>query len=94
MIMWEFTSGIPPFDDRAHDLQLSISICKGEHPEIIENTPQCYINLMKKCWNKDPLKRPNTFEIKSIIDNWISVITKGYISEKNKESKKYCYRIL
>src|SRR6266498_57359 len=30
MIMWEFTSGIPPFDDRAHDFQLSLSICKED----------------------------------------------------------------
>ena len=49
MIMWELTSGISPFNDRAHDLQLSLSICKGERPEIIENTPQCYVDLMKKC---------------------------------------------
>ncbi len=82
MIMWEFTSGIPLFDNRAHDFQLSISVCKGEHPEIIENTPQCYIDLMKKCWDKDPLKRPNASEIKNIIDNWISII-----SEENEESK-------
>ena len=32
MIMWEFTSGVPPFND-------SLSICKGERPEIIEYTP-------------------------------------------------------
>src|SRR6266542_146963 len=51
MIMWEFTSGISPFNDRAHDLLLSLDICKGERPEIIENTPQCYIDLMKKCWD-------------------------------------------
>src|SRR6266542_6936220 len=55
MIMWEFISGVPPFDYREHGLQLSLSICKGERPEIIENTLQCYIDLMKKCWNKDPL---------------------------------------
>ncbi|EXX71346.1 Sps1p [Rhizophagus irregularis DAOM 197198w] len=71
MIMWEFTSGVPPFNNRAHDLQLSLSICKGERPEIIENTPQCYVNLMKKCWNEDPLKRPSTSEVKKVIENWI-----------------------
>ncbi len=27
MIMWEFTSGIPPFDDRKHDLHLALNIC-------------------------------------------------------------------
>jgi serine/threonine protein kinase len=71
MIMWEFTSGISPFNDRAHDLQLSLSICKGERPGIIENTPQCYVDLMKKCWNNDPLKRPSSKEVSDIIKNWI-----------------------
>src|SRR4051812_4873468 len=55
MIMWEFTSGVPPFNDRSHDFQLALSIRKGEHPEIIENTPKCFIDLMKKCWDEDPL---------------------------------------
>src|SRR5688572_27159838 len=70
MIMWEFTSGILPFNDRAHDLQLALSICKGERPEIIKNTPKCYIDLMEKCWNKEPLERPNALDIKNIIENW------------------------
>ncbi len=63
MIMWEFTTGIPPFNDREHDFYLALSICKGERPEIIENTPQCYIDLMKKCWDQDPSKRPTALEI-------------------------------
>jgi serine/threonine protein kinase len=71
IIMWEFTSGVSPFNDRTHDLQLSLSICKGERPEIIENTPQCYVDLMKKCWNEDLLKRPSSEEVFNIIKNWI-----------------------
>ncbi|GBC37327.2 kinase-like domain-containing protein [Rhizophagus irregularis DAOM 181602=DAOM 197198] len=71
MIMWELTSGVPPFNNRAHDIQLSLSICKGERPEIIENTPQCYVDLMKKCWNEDPLKRPSSKEVLKIIEKWI-----------------------
>ncbi|RGB38121.1 kinase-like domain-containing protein, partial [Rhizophagus diaphanus] len=69
MIMWEFTSGIPPFNNRAHDIQLSLSICKGERPEIIENSPQCYVDLMKLCWDEDPLKRPSSKEMLNIIIN-------------------------
>src|SRR6266540_5551329 len=76
MIMWEFTSGTPPFNDRAHNFQLCLSICKGERPKIIENTPQCYINLMKKCWEMDPLKRPNTSEVCTIIKSWYNIISK------------------
>ena len=47
MIMWEFTSGVPPFNDRPHDHHLSLSICQGERPEIVKNTPKHYIDLMK-----------------------------------------------
>ncbi|POG67995.1 kinase-like domain-containing protein, partial [Rhizophagus irregularis DAOM 181602=DAOM 197198] len=71
MIMWELTSGVPPFNNRAHDIQLSLSICKGERPEIIENTPQCYVDLMKKCWNEDPSERPSSKEVVKIIGKWI-----------------------
>ncbi|EXX71517.1 kinase-like domain-containing protein [Rhizophagus irregularis DAOM 181602=DAOM 197198] len=85
MIMWEFTSGTPPFNNRAHDLQLSLSICKGERPEIIENTPQCYVNLMKKCWNEDPLKRPSSEEVCNIIKEWI--IPPDKIENINEELK-------
>ncbi len=71
MIMWEFTSGIPPFNDRQYGLHLGLNICQGKRPEIIENTPQCYIDLMKKCWNKNPLKRPTALEVRKVIENWI-----------------------
>ncbi|RGB23466.1 kinase-like domain-containing protein, partial [Rhizophagus diaphanus] len=71
MIMWELTSGVPPFENRAYDIQLSLSIYKGERPEIIENTPQCYVDLMKKCWNKDSSKRPSSGKVANIIGKWI-----------------------
>ncbi|CAB5216819.1 unnamed protein product [Rhizophagus irregularis] len=85
--MWEFTSGIPPFNNRAHDLHLSLSICKGERPEIIENTPQCYVNLMKKCWNEDPLKSPPTSEVRDVIKNWIFRSYKMVIKDIDEELK-------
>jgi serine/threonine protein kinase len=84
MIMWEFTSGVPPFDDREHGLQLALNICRGERPKIIENTPQCYIELMEKCWETDPLKRPNASEIKEIIETWYKTVI-DYRELKNKE---------
>jgi serine/threonine protein kinase len=71
MIMWELTSGVPPFNNRAHDLQLALSICEGERPKIIKNTPQCYINLMERCWNEDPSERLTASEVLNIIREWI-----------------------
>ena len=95
MIMWELTSRVPPFDDRVHDFHLSLSICKGERPEIIEGTPQCYIDLMKKCWDLDPLKRPSASDIKIIIENWwdnfddIELINESYLETiENEQLRK------
>ncbi|RGB43408.1 kinase-like domain-containing protein [Rhizophagus diaphanus] len=89
MIMWEFTSGVPPFNDKAHDFQLSLSICRGERPNIIKNTPQCYVDLMKKCWDEDPLKRPSSKEVLNIIEEWIILPYEKEIEDISKELKCY-----
>jgi len=31
----------------------------GKRPEITNDTPENFVNLMKKCWNPDPVKRPS-----------------------------------
>jgi len=77
MIMWEFTSGVLPFDDKSY-LQLGLNICKNKRPDIIENTPQCYVNLMKKCWDSDPFKRPTIQILEDIISDWLKYIKKYY----------------
>ncbi|GBC04102.1 hypothetical protein RclHR1_05510003 [Rhizophagus clarus] len=78
MIMWEFTSGIPPFNDRAHDYQLIYDICKGERPEIIRNIPKCYVDLMKRCWDSNPSNRPTIIEFEHKISEWIRYISEYY----------------
>jgi serine/threonine protein kinase len=78
MIMWEFTSGIPPFKYKAYDHCLALSICEGNRPEIIENTPKCYIDLMKKCWDPDPSDRPTIIMLENIISEWIRCINDYY----------------
>jgi serine/threonine protein kinase len=87
MIMWEFTSGVSPFNNRAHNIKLALSICKGERPEIIGNTPQCYIDLMKKCWDEDPLKRPSALEVLNIFENWVFLPYNMKIKNINRELK-------
>ncbi|RIA84159.1 hypothetical protein C1645_880097 [Glomus cerebriforme] len=86
MIMWEFTSGIPPFSKRAHDHQLILSICKGERPEIIKNIPKCYIALMEKCWNSDPIKRPTIMDLENIISQWLRYVNEYYIVNGEKDN--------
>ncbi|GES75237.1 kinase-like domain-containing protein [Rhizophagus clarus] len=53
-------------------------------PEIIKNTPQCYVDLMKRCWNDDLSKRPTALEVLNIIKRWI--IHSSEISEELKSN--------
>ncbi|PKY37083.1 hypothetical protein RhiirB3_461308 [Rhizophagus irregularis] len=36
-----------------------MNIIHGIRPKIVPGTPLKYKNLMKECWNADPLKRPD-----------------------------------
>ncbi|RIA84973.1 hypothetical protein C1645_782933, partial [Glomus cerebriforme] len=64
MIMWELTTGCKPFANVEHDIHLIYNILNGERPKITEDTPKCYADLMKSCWDDDPKKRPSITEIR------------------------------
>ncbi|CAB5362225.1 unnamed protein product [Rhizophagus irregularis] len=44
--------------------ELSLEICKGKRPEILEGTIPEYVEIMKRCWDNDPKKRPTAEELK------------------------------
>src|ERR1051325_6698310 len=67
MIMWEHTTGKKPFHDRSHDHYLMLDILEGERPEITEDTPEFFANLMKKCWDPKPENRPILWEIRECL---------------------------
>ena len=70
MIMWEFTTGCKPFADIEHDHELIYDIIDGKRPEVTMDTPECYANLMKRCWDFDPSKRPPIKEVRRTIGGW------------------------
>ncbi|CAB5388859.1 unnamed protein product [Rhizophagus irregularis] len=45
-----------------------------ERPEITEDTPECYAELMKRCWDSDPTKRPLITEIRKTFSKCCSSI--------------------
>ncbi|RIB22786.1 kinase-like domain-containing protein, partial [Gigaspora rosea] len=63
MIMWELLSGRLSLSDKNHDLCLLLEVCEGVRLAVIEDVPQCYNDLMKKCWDNNPEKRPKASEI-------------------------------
>jgi serine/threonine protein kinase len=69
ILMWEVSSGYLPFIDyKHHDYELAMNIIDGMRPEITHDTPLEYKQLMKQCWDSDPLKRPDIYTILKKID--------------------------
>ena len=40
-----------------------MDILKGERPQITDDTPETYAELMKRCWDHNPKNRPTAGEI-------------------------------
>src|SRR5438067_1084292 len=63
MLMWEIFAGHPPFDDRAHNYHLILQIGEGLRPPILPEMPDDYAQMMQRCWDADPSKRPTISEL-------------------------------
>ena len=80
MLMWEFTTGKKPFHDRPHNHCLISDVLKGKRPQITNDTPEFYAELMKKCWDHNPENRPTAEEINTCLGEYYSFfdnITRG-----------------
>ncbi|EXX53401.1 polo kinase CDC5 [Rhizophagus irregularis DAOM 197198w] len=63
ILMWEISSGQPPFVNYEHENDIVMNIINGIRPKIVPGTPLEYKNLMKECWDADPLKRPDAYTL-------------------------------
>ncbi|CAG8458829.1 1224_t:CDS:2, partial [Cetraspora pellucida] len=55
---------------RPHNVELALDIKKGLHPKIAEDTPQCFVELIKRCLDVDPRRRPSAEDLMNKIFGW------------------------
>ena len=68
---YEILSGLPPYHNLPHDEFLTLKICQGLRPKFSNvKVPLLLQNLIDQCLDADPLKRPTTDQLVSIIKNW------------------------
>ena len=63
ILMWEISSGQPPFVNYDHDYDLAMKIVNGMRPKIVPGTPLKYKELMEQCWDADVTNRPDIYEL-------------------------------
>jgi len=88
MLMWEIFAGHPPFDDKAHDADLIFRILEGLRPQILPSMPDDYAQMMQKCWDVDPSKRPTIQELLRFADNKLKEIYKNENLKGDTEKEK------
>ncbi|PKC16555.1 hypothetical protein RhiirA5_472934 [Rhizophagus irregularis] len=62
-----------PFANVEHDTDLIYEIIDGKRPEITNETPEDFANLIKKCWNSDPKKRPSAKKLCESLNLWANM---------------------
>ncbi|KAF8936606.1 hypothetical protein BGZ47_009409 [Haplosporangium gracile] len=77
VIMWELTSGYPPFDRDGENYMLAFHITTGTREKVIPGTPVEYSELYQKCWDGEPSNRPSLSSILDILDNLLANRTNG-----------------
>src|SRR5256886_8603477 len=68
--MYEVFSGLPPYHDVSHDKSLAIKICQGLRPRFNIKVPQLIVQLIKRCLDANPSKRPTAVEINNVLKQW------------------------
>ncbi|POG65435.1 kinase-like domain-containing protein [Rhizophagus irregularis DAOM 181602=DAOM 197198] len=63
ILLWEISSGHPPFKDESYDLSLFIQISQDYRETIVPGTPIDYSNLYTECWNGVPDNRPTMDQV-------------------------------
>src|ERR1700728_3897009 len=63
IIAYEVCTGYPPYHDIDHDENLAARICQGLRPNSNYKIPQLILDIIKQCWDADPLKRPKAEEL-------------------------------
>ncbi|PKK62431.1 hypothetical protein RhiirC2_855699 [Rhizophagus irregularis] len=63
VLMWELSSGYPPFHNNEDLIVLKIRLIEGIREDPISNTPCEYLKLYQSCWNSEPGARPSIEQV-------------------------------
>ncbi|GET04688.1 kinase-like domain-containing protein [Rhizophagus clarus] len=65
VLLWELSSGRPPFGVKGEqcDVGLALEICQGLREGVVPDTPEEYVKIYTKCWDREPDNRPTIYQV-------------------------------
>ncbi|RGB36616.1 kinase-like domain-containing protein [Rhizophagus diaphanus] len=91
LLLWEISSGRPPFCDEPYDVGLAMEILQGEKP--IPNTPDDYVKIYCGCLNNEPDNRPTINQVVAKLNAIISDFQQNYYNSDIQLSRKQVFRL-
>src|SRR5437764_4636848 len=92
IVAFEVCTGFPPYHDMAHDESLAIKICQGLRPKSDYKIPQLVLDIIKQCWDADPLKRPKAEELDKLFYDlyFVGALKKNsFVDKQIGEARRY-----
>ncbi|POG65708.1 uncharacterized protein OCT59_024379 [Rhizophagus irregularis] len=82
VLLWEVSSGRPPFyaEGEEYDVSLILEISQGLRETVVPDTPDEYVKIYTKCWDGEPDNRPTIYQV---VDLLKAIITKTDIIMEN-----------
>ncbi|KAK8881481.1 hypothetical protein M9Y10_004217 [Tritrichomonas musculus] len=68
MTLYYLITKTEPFKELTPYIVVS-EILKGNRPKFINSVPDCWLDLIKKCWQQNPSQRPNFTEICNTLES-------------------------
>lgn len=63
IILWEIASREPPYRQLT-GVEVSMEVLNNDlRPSVPKKTPEAFARLMKRCWDREPARRPGFKEI-------------------------------
>ncbi|GBC10193.1 hypothetical protein RclHR1_09420001 [Rhizophagus clarus] len=80
VLLWELSSGQPPFHVEEYDVGLALEILQGLRETVVPDTPKNYVTIYTKCWDGEPDNRPNMHQV---VDWLKAIITKSDVIQSS-----------
>lgn len=68
VILWQMTSGLTPFVGMQQSDYMNEVVHQGHRPKIPDHLPASLIQLIERCWDRNPQERPSCMEILDLLD--------------------------
>ncbi|EGZ30447.1 hypothetical protein PHYSODRAFT_295239 [Phytophthora sojae] len=81
VLLYEIFSGQPPFPNLS-SRDAAALILEGHHVPIPSSMPSAHQQLMEKCFEVHPLRRPSMDQIYTTLDQWVVHDTKSHVANQ------------